>query len=75
MRILSTAVNTRRIGDMLIAIPILTAVLLYVRGLNSSRFLPKSESGSPLRLNDEAPLFTAYDRGMLTPVERLISDK
>ena len=76
IRILSTALNTRRMGDLLIAIPILTGLLLYVRGLNPSRFLSKSETGSPLRLNDDAtPLFATYDQRMLTPVERLISDK
>ncbi len=75
VRILSTAINTRRMGDLLIAIPILTGLLLYVRSLNPSSFLSKPETTSPLKLNDIQPLFTPYDQGMLTPVERLISDK
>ena len=76
LRILSTGLSTRRMGDLLMVIPILTGLLLYVRGLNPSRFLSKAETGSPLRLNDDAsPLFAAYDQKMLTPVERLISDK
>ena len=76
IRVLSTTLDTRRMGDLLIAIPILTGLLLYVRGLNPSRFLSKAETGSPLKLNDDAlPLFAAYDQRMLTPVERLISDK
>lgn len=76
VRIQSTALNTRRMGDLLIAIPILCGLLLYVRSLNPSNFLSQPESPSPLRLNEGAlPLFMAYDQEMLTPVERLISDK
>ncbi len=75
IRILSTALNTSRMGSMLIAIPVLSALLLYVRSLNRSSFLSKPETTSPLRLNDVQPLFTPYDQGKLTPVERLISDK
>ena len=76
VRVLSTALNTRRIGDLLIAIPLLTGLLLYVRSLNPSNFLSQPETSSPLRLDEGAlPMFTAHDQEMLTPVERLISDK
>jgi hypothetical protein len=74
VRILSTALNTRRMGDLLIAIPILTGLLLYVRGSQPARFISEPSSASPLRLNEVQPLFTPYDDGMLTPVERLIAD-
>lgn len=75
VRILSTAINTRRMGDLLIAIPILTGLLLYVRNLNPSNFVSKAETESSLGLNDNVPMFTGYDQRMRTPVERLISDK
>ncbi len=76
VRIRSTDVDTRHLGGLLIAIPILSRLFLYVRDLNPSTFLSKRETASPLRLNEDVqPLFKAYDQGMLTPVERLISDK
>lgn len=76
VRIRSTDLDTRHLGDLLIAVPILSRLLIYARGLNPSTFLSKPETVSPLRLNDNVqPLFTAYDQGILTPVERLISDK
>ncbi len=76
VRIRSTDLDTRHLGELLIAVPILSRLLLYARGLNPSSFLSKPETVLPLRLNEDVqPLFTAYDQGMLTPVERLISDK
>lgn len=75
VRSLSTAVNIGRMGDLLIAIPILTGLLLYVRGLNPARFPSERGSASPLKLNDAQPLVAPYDDEMLTPVERLISNK
>lgn len=76
VRILSTDLDTRHMGELLIAVPVLCRLLLYVRALNPSSFLSKPETTLPLRLNEDVqPLFTAYDQGMLTPVERLISDK
>ncbi|CAN5887400.1 hypothetical protein BH18ACI4_BH18ACI4_13240 [soil metagenome] len=76
IRILSMDQNTRHLGDLLIAVPVLSRLFLYVRSLTPSSFLSKHETPSPLRLNESVqPLFTPYDQGMLTPVERLISDK
>jgi hypothetical protein len=76
VRVLSVAVNTRRMGDLLIAIPILSGLLLYVRSLNPSSFVSTSETASSLGLSENVqPLFTGYDHVMRTPVERLISDK
>lgn len=75
VRLRSTDLDTRHLGELLMAVPILSRLFLYVRDLNPSAFLSKPEV-SPLRLNEDVqPLFTAYDQGMLTPVERLISDK
>lgn len=49
-RIYATDINVRHFGDLLIAIPILSRLLLYVRGLNPSSFLSKHETSSSLRL-------------------------
>ncbi|MFN2511812.1 MAG: permease prefix domain 1-containing protein [Pyrinomonadaceae bacterium] len=76
VRMRSTDLDTRHLGGLLIAVPILSRLFLYVRDLNPSTSLSKPETVSPLRLNEDAqPLFKSYDQGMLTPVERLISDK
>ena len=75
-RIYGTDINVRHFGDLLIAIPILSRLLLYVRGLNPSSFLSEPETSSPLRLNEITPTsIMAYDHRMLTPIERVISDK
>ncbi len=67
--------NVHHLGDVLMAVPTLSGLLLYVRSLDSSRF-PSTSQGWPLRLNETiGPVFAAYDEGMRTPVERLISDK
>ena len=46
----STDINVRHFGDLLVAIPVLTRLLLYARGLNPSSFLSKPETPSPLKL-------------------------
>ena len=69
-------VNIHHLGDLLIAVPILSCLLLYVRSLSPSSFVAKPETMSPLRLNEgDQPPFTYYDQGIRTPVERLISEK
>ncbi len=76
VRIRSTDLNTRHLGDLLIAVPILSRLFLYVRGLNPSSFRSKHETSSPLMLNENAQTsIRPYDHGELTPVERVIADK
>jgi len=75
VRIFSPEYHLTRVGDILIAVGILSRLWLYVRGLNPSAFLSKPETSSPLRLNDSQVLFTAYDQKKRTPVERVISYK
>ena len=76
VRLFSTDLDVMRVGDLLIAVPLLGRLLLYVRGLSPSRFLPRHETNSPLKLNNDAQTsFTVYDQRNLTPVERVISDK
>jgi len=73
VRVLSIDPNIRHCGDLLIAVPILSRLLLYVRGLTPSTFFSKPETSSPLMLSETS--FTAYDQSGLTPFERVISDK
>ncbi len=75
VRVFSTDLYVNRVGDLLIAVPLLARLLLYVRGLSPSQFLPQHETSFPLKLNNDAPSFTVYDQTNLTPVERVISDK
>lgn len=75
VRVLGTEFHVTRMGTVLIALGLLGRLLLYVRGLNPSRFLSKDNDSSPLKLNDAQMSFTSYDQRMRTPVERVISYK
>jgi len=76
VRILSPELHVTHMGDILIAVAVLSRLLLYVRSLNPSRFLSLSETSSPLRLNENARTpFRAYDQKRRTPLERVISNK
>jgi len=76
VRVFSPEYHVTHVGDILIALGVLGRLLVYVRGLNPSRFLSRPETSSPLMLNDNGQAsIAAYDRRKRTPVERLISDK
>ncbi|MGI9166596.1 MAG: permease prefix domain 1-containing protein [Pyrinomonadaceae bacterium] len=76
VRVLSTHPGVTRCGDLLIAVPILSRLLLYVRALSPSSFLPKHETSTPLMLSESRPTsFSSLDQRGLTPIERVISDK
>lgn len=75
VRVFSPEYHLTRVGDILIAVGILSRMLLYVRGLNPSSFLEKPDDLSPLKLKDSQESFTAYDQRRRTPLERIISDK
>ena len=76
VRALSTHPNFTHLGDLLIAIPVLSWLFLYARGLKPSSFLSKPETSSPLMLNEQTQTsHAAYDQRMRTPLERVISDK
>ena len=76
VRALNTELHFTRLGDLLIAIPVLSWLFLYVRGLKPSSFLSKPETSSPLMLNEKAQTsYAPYDQRMRTPLERVISDK
>ena len=76
VRVFSPEYHLTRVGDILIAVGILSRMLLYVRGLNPSSFFSKPETSSPLMLNENGQAtIAAYDPSKRTPVERVISDK
>jgi Flp pilus assembly protein TadB len=75
VRILSPELHVTHMGNILIAVAVLSRLLLYVRSLNPSKFLSLSENSS-LRLNEHTRTpFRAYDQRRRTPLERVISNK
>jgi hypothetical protein len=74
VRVFSPEYHLTRVGDILMAVGVLSRLWLYVR-LNPSRFLSETNDSSPLKLNDSKMSFTAYDQSERTPVERVISCK
>jgi hypothetical protein len=76
VRVFSFEFHLTRMGDVLIAVGVLGRLLVYVRGLNPSSYLPRPEILSPLRLIDNSQTsIRAYDQKKRTPVERVIFDK
>ena len=75
VRVFSPEYHLTRVGNVLMAVSVLSRLWLYVRGLNPSRFLSEANDSSPLKLNDSQMSFTAYDQRERTPVERVISYK
>ena len=54
VRIFATELPVDRVGQMLIAVAVMSRLLLYVRGLKPAGFQPKSDTSSPLMLNNTA---------------------
>jgi hypothetical protein len=76
VRVFSTEFHILHVGDILIAVGVLGRLLVYVRGLDPSSFLPKPETSSPLMLTEKSQTsIAAYDQRKRTPVERVIADK
>ena len=76
IRVFAPEYHVTRVGDILMAVGILGRLWLYVRGLNPSSFISKSEESSPLRLRDDVQSpFAVYDQKKHTPVERVIFRK
>jgi hypothetical protein len=74
VRVFSTELGFRHLGDILIVLAVSGRLFFYVRALNPSRFTSKDESSSPLMLNDGLASFATYDQRKRTPLERVISD-
>ena len=75
VRVFSPEYHLTRVGDILMAVAVLSRLWIYVRWLNPSTFFSKPETSSPLRLSESQVLFTAYDQKKRTPLERIISGK
>ena len=75
VRVFSPEHHLTRVGNVLMAVGVLSRLWLYVRGLNPPKFLSEANDSSPLKLNDSQMSFTAYDQRLRTPVERIISYK
>ena len=76
VRIVGTEYHVTRIGTVLMTIGLLGRLLLYVRGLNPSRFFSKPDASSRLILSEHGHMtVAAYDQSGHTPLERLLSDK
>lgn len=76
VRIMGTEYHVARIGTILMTLGLLGRLLLYVRGLNPSRFVSKPDASSRLVLSERRQItVAAYDQSGHTPLERLISDK
>ena len=75
-RISSADIYVKQTGNMLMIIAPLSWLLLYLRGLRFSSFVPKNENSSPLLgLSDTGQIpFAANDRKEFTPLERIIND-
>ena len=74
-RISSADIYGKQIGNMLMTIAALGGLLIYLRGLRFSGFVPESRNSSPLGLSDADQMpFAANDRKEFTPIERVIAD-
>lgn len=59
VRSFGAEVDVIHVGDMLIAVAIMSRLFLYVRGLKPSSFRSKKNTSSPLMLNDNGPAFNS----------------
>jgi hypothetical protein len=72
VRVFSTEYHLTRVGDILMAVGVLSRLLLYLRGMNPSRHVSGQQDSAPLKLNDSQLSLAAYDQRKRTPVERVI---
>ena len=75
VRVFSPEYHLTRVGDVLMMVGVLSRLLLYLRGMNPSRFISKPDASTLLDLDDAPIYLAAYDRKKRTPVERVISYK
>jgi hypothetical protein len=73
VRVFSTDYHVTRVGDLLMEVGALARLLLYLRGMNPSKYFSKPDEAASLKLNDSPISLAAYDRKKRTPVERVIS--
>ena len=76
MRIFIPIETFRHLANLLMMVAVLGRLLMYVRALNPSLFLPKQDNSSPLSLIEKKEaIVSSYDQGTRTPLERVILDK
>jgi hypothetical protein len=75
VRVFSSEFHLTRVGDILMAVGVLSRLLLYLRVMSRSRYVSQPDDSSLIKLNDGPMSLSAYDRKRRTPVERLISYK
>ena len=64
-----------RVGHVLMQVGVFGRLLLYVRGIDPSKYVKRHHDPAPLKLNDPQLSFAAFDQKGRTPVERVISSK
>ena len=74
VRVFSTDYHVTRIGGLLMEVGALSRLLLYLRGVSRSKYLPAQDDSAQLKLNDSLSI-AAYDEQTRTPVERVVSSK
>jgi len=75
VRVFSLEFHLTRVGDILMAVGVLSRLLLYLRVMTPSRYFSQPDDSSLIKLNDLPMSIAAYDQGKRTPVERIISCK
>jgi hypothetical protein len=75
VRVFAVEYHVTRVGDILMAVGVLSRLLLYLRVMNPSHYISRPDDSSLIKLNDSSLSLTAYDDRRRTPVERLISYK
>ena len=73
VRVFSLEFHLTRVGDILMAVGVLSRFLLYLRVMTPSRYFSQPDDSSLIKLNDLPTSIAAYDQGKRTPVERVIS--
>jgi hypothetical protein len=75
VRVFGSEYHVTRVGDILMAVGVLSRLLLYLRVMSRSRYVSSPDDSSLIKLNDSSLSLSAYDDSRRTPVERLISYK
>jgi hypothetical protein len=73
VRVFAVEYHVTRVGDILMALGVLSRLLLYLRVMNP--FVSKPDDSVLIKLNESPISSAAYDQRKRTPVERVISYK
>lgn len=70
-----TDYHITRVGDILMAVGVLSRLLLYLRGRTPARYVRAPDESVSLELNASALSVPAFDQRGRTPVERIVSSE